>query len=292
MKKLLPLLAFAGLSACETVVYPELDNNATPVLIVDAFITNEAQPQTIRLTETIGFLDRENPPSALGATVIINSNTNKIFTFIDEKKDGNYIWRPTNKDSLGNIGTSYTLTIRYKGEEFTADSKVNRVPPIDSLTVELKKAGERGTFSKEGYYVSLFAKDFVGTGDCYRIKTFRNDTLFNKPNELNLAYDASFNKGGGTDGTSFILPIRNQVTRAAEPYKIGDKVRVEIHSITETTFNFLQKVRQQQQNGGLFATPPVNVGTNILNKNPNSKTQALGWFNVAARSLQSIEIKK
>jgi len=292
MKKLLPLLAFAGLTACETVVYPDLDNNATPVLIVDAFVTNEAQPQTIRLTETIGFLDRETPPSALGATVVISNSANQIFTFVDEKKDGNYIWRPTNNDNLGAIGTSYTLTIRYKGEEFTAASKVNRVPPIDSLSVEFKKAGERGTFSKEGYYVSLFAKDFVGTGDCYRIKTFRNDTLFNKPNELNLAYDASFNKGGGTDGTSFILPIRNQVTRADEPYKIGDKVRVEIHSITEDTFTFLQKVRQQQQNGGLFATPPVNVGTNIFNKNANSKTQVLGWFNVAARSQQTIEVKK
>jgi hypothetical protein len=292
MRKLILLLAFAGLTACETVVYPDLDTNSTPVLVVDAFVTNEAQAQTIRLTETIGFLDRATPPSALGATVVISNSANKIFTFIDEKNDGNYIWRPTNHDSLGAIGTSYTLTIRYKGEEFTAASKVNRVPPIDSLTVEFKKAGERGTLSKEGYYVSLFAKDFVGVGDCYRIKTFRNDTLFNKPNELNLAYDASFNKGGGTDGTSFILPIRNQVTRAAEPYKIGDKVRVEIHSITEDTFTFLQKVRQQQQNGGLFATPPVNVGTNIFNKNPTSKTQVLGWFNVAARSQKTIEVKK
>lgn len=296
MKNLYLILAFTtliGLSSCEDVVNPNI-NSSKPVMIVDAFLTNEPIPQTIRLTQTIGFLDNTTkPPIILGATVSIKNSENQIFNFIDEKQDGNYTWKPSNStETLGNIGTSFILTVANKGEVFNASTQVKRTAIYDSLTTVFRKEGEEGTGSKEGYYARLSARDNIGVGDCYRIKTYRNDTLFMKPQELNLAYDASFSKGGSTDGTSFILPIRNAVNRRDEPYKVGDKIQIDIISLTEPTFDYLNNVRTQQQNGGLFANPPANVGTNLINANPQSKEQALGWFSVSARVTKTIVVKK
>ncbi len=299
------LLTFS-LFSCEDVVNPTI-NSSKPVLIVDAFLTNEPLPQTIKLTQTVGFLDNTTqPPAIVGAEVEIKNSENKVFKFVDEQKNGNYTWKPNNNENLGAIGTTFVLTIKNQNEVFTATTLVKRTAIFDSLAVKFGKEGENGTNSKEGYYAQIlskgadgkirldttFARDHVGVGDCYRIKTFRNDSLYMQPQEMNLAYDASFTKGGGTDGTSFIFPIRSAINRRDEPFKIGDKIQVDIISLTEDTFDYLNKVRTQQQNGGLFANPPANVGTNIINTNPQSKTQALGWFSVSARVSKSLVVKK
>jgi hypothetical protein len=229
----------------------------------------------------------------LGATVEITDSLNQIFRFIDDNKDGNYTWKPTAAiPNLGKIGMNFTLTVINKTETFKASSKLNRTALFDSLTIEFKKEGEFNTGAKEGYYAILYARDNIGVGDCYRIKSFRNDSLFAKSQELNLAYDASFSKGGSTDGTSFILPIRNAINRRGEIYKVGDKVQVDIISITEPTFEYYKRIQTQQQNGGLFANPPANVGTNIINANKNSQIQALGWFCISERKTKTVVVKK
>jgi hypothetical protein len=286
------LLAISLLTACETVINPTLESPVS-LLTVDGFITNEPQPQTIRLTKTIGFLDNsQQPPPALGAIIKIIDNKGNEFAFIDEKKDGNYTWKPTpTLASLGDIGTSYTLTLAYEGEVFSATSKVNRVPKIDSLQYEFRKVGDFGAGTKDGYFVDLRAKDFVGIGDVYRVKAYKNDTLLSAPQQLNLVYDVSFSKGSGGDGTDFIFPIRNAVNNREKPYQKTDRCKVEILSLTEETFDFLNQVRDEQQNGGLFATPPVNVPTNVKNVNTKSTKKVVGWFCVSAMSSKSVVIK-
>ncbi len=312
----LMLMVLCLLSSCEDVVNPSI-NSSKPTFIVDAFLTNEPLPQTIRLTQTIGFLDNSQPqPAVLGATVQITNSNKEIFIFTDEKRDGNYTWKPkTPTQNLGEIGTSFTLMVSNNAETFSATSQVKRTAIFDSLGYEFLAEGKERSNAKEGYYARIysknpnrfskffgkyidslgnpiFARDNIGVGDCYRIKTYRNDTLFMKPQELNLAYDASFSKGGSTDGTSFIFPIRSATTRADVPYKVGDKIQIDIISLTEETFDYLNRVQVQQQNGGLFANPPSNVSTNIININPQSKIQALGWFCVSSRISKTVTVKK
>lgn len=304
------------LTSCEDVVNPSI-NSSKPTFIVDAFLTNEPLPQTIRLTQTIGFLDNSQAqPAVLGATVQITNSQKEVFTFTDEKKDGNYTWKPKNStENLGEIGASFTLMVTNNSETFSATSQVKRTAIFDSLGYEFLAEGKERSNAKEGYYARIysknpnkfsktfgkyvdslgnpiFARDNIGVGDCYRIKTYRNGILFMKPQEMNLAYDASFSKGGSTDGTSFIFPIRSATTDADKPYKIGDSIRIDIISLTEQTFDYLNRVQVQQQNGGLFANPPSNVGTNIINTNPQSKIQALGWFCVSARISRTVAVSK
>jgi hypothetical protein len=60
---------------------------------------------------------------------------------------------------------------------------MNRVPPIDSILYQYDQATGRqsGTDKpKNGYDAQFYARDPKGDGDCYRVKTYRNDKLFIK----------------------------------------------------------------------------------------------------------------
>ena len=53
------------------------------------------------------------------------------------------------------------------------------------------------------FIVSFFARDPFGAGDTYWIKTYKNGSFLNKPQELNIAYDAAFDGGSASDGIVF-----------------------------------------------------------------------------------------
>ena len=63
---------------------------------------------------------------------------------------------------------------------------------IDSITFRFEKGN---SFFPDSYFGQLYARDFTGPGDTYWIKTWKNGTFLNKPNEINIAYDAGFSAG-------------------------------------------------------------------------------------------------
>ncbi len=67
----------------------------------------------------------------------------------------------------------------------------------------------------------------------------------------------------------------------------GDSAYVEIHSLSDAAFDFLnQVIIQTNRPGGfgeLFASPLANVPTNIVKKSSGG-TPAIGFFNVSAVS--------
>jgi len=271
-------------TACEDVIDVETISAETQ-LVIDAWVTDESKPQTIKLTLTQPYFDQSTVKPAKGATVIVFSEDSIPYPFVDLKNDGNYVWQPTIAgQKILQVGKQYALYVKYEGEEYFSISKANRVPPIDSINYFKEKLpvapsdGER----QEGYQVDFFARDFKGNGDCYWVKAYRNDTLFNKPNQIITVYDASFSAGGSADGFLFILPIRAAVTPSL--YKATDKVKVEVFSIPVEAFYFLQLVVATSQTGGIFATAPSNIPTNIQNLNEKSKKKVLGFFAVSAVS--------
>ena len=87
----------------------------------------------------------------------------------------------------------------------------------------------------------------------------------------------------------FIPPIRelvNPVRDSTEveddisPWTTGDICRVEIHSLSNSTFAFMELVRDQLLNGrnGIFAEPLANSPSNIT---ASDGSIVLGAFNVA-----------
>ena len=291
IKYLIILAIFAHIfSSCEDVVDIETDP-LTPQLVVDAWLNNRSEPQAIFLAMTQPYFSNELPEGISGASVQVIRNDGEIFEF-KETDNGNYTWTPNTDEVIGEIGHEYGLVIEYEGKTYGSISKMNRVPVIDSLTYRFE---EENLGFPEGLYTEFFARDLVGEGDTYWIKTFKNGEFLNKPSELNIAFDAGFSPGAAVDGLIFIPPIRDATNRVADPdgddnsdvapWVEGDHFRVEIHSITNEAFFFLATAQRQMINGnnGIFSEPVINTTGNVININDDTE-EVLGIFNVAAVS--------
>ncbi len=286
------LLFFAILlEGCDDIIHPTLQS-ADPVYIVDAFINNKLDTQVVRLTYSQPYLEQQLPPGVSGAIVTIADNEGNTFAFLENaSRKGDYIWVPSGT-GFGKVGNHYTLNVKINLESFISRSKMGRVPVIDSITF---RNGDRNSGNVDFNLGQFWAIDPAGPGDTYWIKAFKNGVLLSKPQEMNLAYDAAFSKGSNFDGFTFIQPIRNGINpfdtdandRPISPYQPGDSVYVEIHSLTEASFNFLTQVAIETNRPGgfseLFARPLANVSSNIFNENlQGAKVQ--GFFNVGSVS--------
>ena len=299
------LIVAAGLIffSCETKINPTLQS-ADPILVVDAWITNKAEAQTILLSKTQSYFDNTLPPAASGASVTITDTNNTVYTF-NESKPGVYSWKPVGNQVFGKVGDSYKLTVLLDGEQYEASSHMGPVPPIDSITF---KKNQSTQLNPDFYRGQFYAKDVIGKGDTYWIRTYKNGILLNKPGDINIAYDAGFAAGGNFFSTAdklidFIAPIRGRINpndkdandKAVSPYVPGDSAYVEINSITVTAFDYLSQVSVQTNRPGgfseLFARPIANVSTNIVNVNSTGK-KVVGFFNVAAVSGKGQKFKK
>ncbi|MFN8348027.1 MAG: DUF4249 domain-containing protein [Spirosomataceae bacterium] len=289
LRKLLHYAAFGVgmlyLTSCEDVI--DLDVTAgESQMVVEGWVTNQATEQTIRLTQSAPYFDNNPPKPVLNAVVTVTDEKGNTFVFKDLKNNGVYVWKPASvKDTLGRTGGTYTLNIKAGTEEYTAISKLNRVPKIDSITYffdKLPVAPEDGK-PQEGYKAEFFARDPAGVGDCYWVKSYRNGKYYNKANEISTAFDAAFSPGANSDGLIFILPIRQSITPFSDFVLEKDTVKVELMSVGLEGYYFINQVRIESTNGGLFATAPSNIYSNIKNKNSSGR-KALGFFGAAGVS--------
>jgi len=294
-RNLIYLTAFIFLAfiqtACEDIIEVDVEQKQKK-LVVDAFIDNQLQTQTIRLTESIPFFDLPGtePPVTTATVVLADTGTGKIFPFIHDSM-GYYRWNPNelSGDTL-TVGSSYALFIIENGDTVVGVTKLYPTADrIDSLrTIPTK--GNGPPFIDTGRYCEIFAYDLPGIGNHYWLKTFRNDTLLSDINNLNIAQDMG-NNSNGQDGDLFIYPVRfSQLNEFLRPYVDGEKVRVEIHSISREAYYWFQLIVNESNNGGLFATPPVNIMSNLFYLNQNPKRGIAGFFNVAAVNAAEITV--
>ena len=289
MRYSIPFFLLLSLFACEDQITPELEE-APPILIIDAFLTTQDSIQTVRIVQSRSYFDNSPLAGVNGAVVtVVNSNGN-VVEFADMGQ-GLYQWMPDQNGPIAVEQDSLTLNIAIGEDVFQAGSKVNRVPEIDSVTFRFE---EEDLFFPDAYFAEFWSRDFIGSGDTYWIKSFKNGVYLNEPGEINIAYDAGFSEGGNVDGLIFIPPIRDAINPFEQdeddefisPFEDGDSVYVEIHSITNETFRFLNDVRIQTDRPGgfaeLFAVPLSNVPTNIQYLGGDPQIVVAGFFNVAA----------
>lgn len=276
------------LTACEDQINPELPE-APPVLIIDAFLTNQDSVQTIRITQSQAYFDNSLLQGVSGASVLVLNSNGSIANF-DEVEKGYYQWDPMIDGPIAGEGDSLTLQVSIGEDLFQSTSITKRVPEIDSITFRFE---EENLFLPDSYFAEFWSRDLLGAGDTYWIKSYKNGVYLNQPDEINIAFDAGFSEGGNVDGLIFIPPIRDLINpfeqdendKFISPFEDGDSVFVEIHSITNETFFFLNEVRiQTDRHGGfaeLFATPLSNVPTNIEYIGNQEEVVVTGFFNVA-----------
>lgn len=284
---LLPLAA-VFLYSCEDPVTLETRFEA-PELVVEAWLNNISESQTILLTETQDFYDNRLPTPVTDAQVVVcqtvdQQPTANCFIF-DHQGEGRYVWEPaTPGQAIGEVDMEFGLGIQRGDLQYASITTMNRTATIDSISFQFE---EESLGLDEGLYAQLFARDPVGTGDAYLIRTTFNDTLLLNPEEFNLAYDATFSPGTDTDGITFIFPIRFGINKQDEdgsliPLESGDHIAVEVISLSDEAYLFLRIVAEQINNGGsgLFDLPVANAPGNIFEV--ESQEPILGFFNVAA----------
>jgi len=296
MKKIFILLIAFTFFACENIIYPELEPSLDQY-VVDAWLNDLTRSQKIFLSKSNNYFMSELPKLLSGAEVYVTDEEGNRFDF-EETEEG-YVWGDSLSISFLQLGTSYQLNVSIDGIQFSGTSEMKPVSPVDSITFKYQ---EEDFSTAEDYYLAEFvATDFVGSGNTYWIKAWKNGVYLNKASEINIAYDAGFSAGGNIDGQVFIQPIQELINPfdpdetgdelTKPPYSIGDTVYVEIHSISEAAFYFLNEVKiQTVRSGGfgaLFAPPFSNVSTNLMNEDVNSAIHPVGFFNVS--SISSLE---
>lgn len=293
MKNIFILLIAFVFFACENIIYPELEPSLEQY-VVDAWLNDLPGSQKIFLSKSNNYFMSELPKLLSGAEVYLTDEDGNRYDF--EETEGGYVWGDSSSTSFLQVGTSYQLNVSIDGIRFSGTSEMNPVPPVDSITFKYQ---EKDFSTAEDYYLAeVVATDLAGVGNTYWIKAWKNEVYLNKASEINIAYDAGFSAGGNIDGQVFIQPIQELINpfdtdEAGEaliepPYSIGDTIYVEIHSISESAFYFLNEVKiQTVRSGGfgaLFAQPFSNVSTNLINEDVNSAIHPVGFFNVSAIS--------
>lgn len=258
------LLLTLGMTSCLEVL--ELNHGKSdPVLIVDALITDQPGPHTIKLTRTIDFSSDESSQMVSDAIVTIADNLGNSEELVYTEEG---IYQTNN--TQGVVGRTYSLNIEYNGRTYTSESTLLPVSEIDPLISDFQF---ETSLSDEGYYVTMRAKVSVpDVINYYRWRIFENDSLYNDIEDLIVADDEY-----SDDEFEF---------QFGYPFEIGDEVRVEMSSISKEGLNYYEGFYEVITNdGGLFSPPPVNAPSNISNG-------ALGLFQASAVVTKSIVIEE
>jgi len=296
------------LFSCEDIINPDLPTNE-PILVVDAWINNLEESQIIKLSETQNYLDSSSPVPVVGASVFIYDENNNHFNFM-EANDGEYIWTPDSAfKNIGVEGTKFYLSVNYEGKNIYSESQLHRTSLIDSVNFV------RGQVPEDSYYAEFWSREKEGIGDAYWIKSYINGELQTGLQDIITCIDAGASSEGALiDGIPFIPPIRRAVTKfenddegnLLSPFKKGDSLYVEIHSVTFEAFDFLNKTAIQINRPGgfseLFAVSLSNVPTNLVVTNISDGSispnyPVVGFFNVSSvhgmgNTLDDEEIQK
>jgi hypothetical protein len=268
-----------GVFACEDPIEVPSDFEA-PQLVVDAWLTNTATPQTIRLSETVDYFAGGTPQTVSSARVqVCKEESGRCYDFAYQG-DGNYVWTPAPGETFGSVGDIFVLDMELDGHTYRGQSIIKRTAVIDSIGLTFE---EESFQTEEGFFAELFARDLPGRGDTYWVRAYKNDTLLNRPAEIVAVYDATFDAGADIDGTYWIPPLRAGINPVDDdgfriPYQPGDHIYVEVHSINDAAYQFLNIATEQIQNEGLFATPLANAPGNVINM--TTGTPILGIFTI------------
>ena len=269
-------------NACQDVVQIKLDEGSK-LYVIDAFVNSLPGKQTIRIVTNDSYFSNREAPPVSGASVFVKDLTaNKQYQF-NFSSNGNYIYNAGLNDSMAQVNHQYELNVTIDGTTYTSLTIQKRPAGLDSISAEYND-GKGGGFGppRDPYYnCMLWAKDKVGTEtDYYWIKTFRNDTLFSGSGDINISIDGTNGPVSDVpvDSTDFTPPI---TFLGFKTYQFGNTCKVEIHSLTHDAYFFFVQASAQINNGGLFATTPENVKTNIVTPE-GVKTKAVGWFNMAS----------
>ncbi len=242
------LLAAALLTSCEEVIDYKL-NSTDEKLVVEGLVTDQPGPYTVRLTSTKGYLDQGRVPSATAGLVTITDVEAGVTDTLRASTATAGLYLTTPRFPQGQIGHHYRLRIVREGQEYTAESEIKRILPLDSLSFKYKTP-QTDAVSDSGYYTTAYFREAAGRGDYYRFLIYQNRRWRNR-SEVAVIDDELYDGNYGDPEIGYNINPRDTVT-------------VELRSIDKAAYDFYIGLTNAQLNTGTpFDSPPANAPTNV-----------------------------
>jgi hypothetical protein len=261
MRKLIYLITLIfTIVSCQDVI--EIDvPTSEPRLVIEASINwykgTPGNQQSIKLSLTAPYFDTQIPP-ANGATVIISDTNNNVFIFLEDENSGIY----RNYNFIPVLNTTYTLSVIYNEETYTATEKLIPVVSIDSV-----EQNNDGGFSGNEIEIKAYYTDPVNEENFYFFEFINN----NQPLLSLEVYDDEFSDGNQIFGYY-----------SDEDIESDNTLTINCFGISKQFYEFMFILLQQtdSEGGDPFETQPATVRGNCVNQtNPNN--YPLGYFRLS-----------
>lgn len=264
--------------SCEREITFELEQ-PSPKLVVEAFIEN-GEPPFVFLTSSLAYYATVSLP-ILNESLVKDAEVSIEFSGTRYPLRGHTATGPASLlgyfytvDSVaqqpalrGALRGSYKLTIRWKGETYTAATTIpDTTRTIDSIFWKWPPPGNPP--GKVAVYVR--AKDRPGLGDYIRYFTKQNNGPF-LPG-FNSVFDDQI-----IDGTTYEVQVDRGVIRTGELeegyalFNRGDTVQLKLCTIDKATYDFWRTTEFNFASVGNPFSSPTRVLSNLSNG-------ALGYF--------------
>ena len=288
--------------SCVTKFMPEISENIA-MIVVDGLITDQAQPDTIKLYNSIPLGDKDRIIPVKGCTVLIEDDHGNVY-YLNEIPGGKYITDPA--EFQGMVGLKYTLKIftnstsdyNYSYQSYPMEMKP--VPPINDLFYEKTLIEEEsvGVSGKEGCHIYLNTYD--ASNNCRFFKWDYKETW-----QIHLPFDI-INKTCWVSNKSDIISVKNTtllsenriekhpllaISNETDRLAIKYSILVNQYSINEDEFIYWNKIKDATENvGSLYDVTPSSIRGNMFCVEDPDQV-VLGYFSVSAKSSKRLFIK-
>lgn len=254
------LLSIIATGCRETISDIRLDYTR-PRLVVEGYISTDTTRQMVKLSLLGDALMKEPVQVVSNASITISDGTTTYSLNEDPSQKGTYY---TTSDVAGVPGKNYALRIAnvdinndQKMEEYTAQSLLKRLNPIDSIRLVYNSSNPHF----KGWSVNLYTMDPGEGRNFYLIKVLKNnqlltDSLFKYSIGDNTGFEGKYYDG---------FPVYNlREERADEKLTPGDTITVEMCGITEDYYSFISSyIADYNPKIPIFSGPSANIPTNI-----------------------------
>lgn len=229
-----PIIPIFLLFSCNKEEIIQLDLSNAPVqYVIEGTITDELQPYSVRITQSVNIDVPNDFPVVHNALVIISDNDGQVDT-LTEKPNG---WYESREAKTGVYGRTYTLQVWVNGHYFLARSTMPSMVPFDDLKVITLPFGDENALA-----VTPIFKDPAGKGNNYQFVQSNNGKRL--PNIFVLD---DRNNDGSQVSSLLIAPEAKTST--------GDTVMIEMRNIDRATYKYFIALDASNGNGPNAGVP-------------------------------------
>jgi len=268
------LILTISLSSCTDIIDIEL-NSANQTLVVEAKITDQDSPAMVYLSHTTDYFNPNEPERVTGAIVKLSNSSGQSAQLV-EMDPGVY----QSSYFKGISGETYTLSIEEGDQIYEAQSSLPTKVKIDSLVVEWFASFNPNDSLGGGYMLNCWYTDPVDEANFYMFTAEKlniSDTQepdSRRPSSRILMSDILSN------GKPSLMNLNRRGF-----YEIGDTVLVEMISIDQSMYKYLDQLGEVSGGGPSFgSSAPANPQNNINNG-------AMGYFSAQAIDSQVVVIR-